>query len=77
MCPLCRLELHDWNIEEHPTNTEIKEKLKSEPYIDLYKQRKKEEQEEKLVEENILHIKISIGNLHQAVPSQVKTQNFI
>jgi hypothetical protein len=69
-CPLCRLELHDWNIAEHPTNAEIKGKLKSEANIELYKQRKKEEQEEKLVEENTLHIKISIGNLHQSIPSQ-------
>lgn len=72
LCPLCRLELHDWNIEAHPTNAEIKQQLKSEAHIALYTQRKKEEQEEKLVEEMTLCIKISIGNLHQNVPAQVK-----
>jgi len=70
-CPLCRLELHDWNIATHPTNLEIKQQIKSEAYIDLYNQRKKEEQEEKLLEEMTLRVKISVGNLHQLVPSQV------
>jgi len=70
LCPLCRLELHDWDISTCPTNLEIKQHLKSEPHISLYKLRKKEEQEEKLIEEMTLHVQISVGNLHQAVPTQ-------
>ena len=71
LCPLCRLELHDWNIETHPANSDIKQQLKSEPHLSLYKLRKEEEHEERLVEEMTLRVKISVGNLHQLVPSQV------
>lgn len=70
LCPLCRLELHDWDVETTPTNMEIKQQLKSDAHIALYTERKKEEQEENLIEAMTLRVKISVGNLHQLVPSQ-------
>jgi len=49
---------------------EIKQQLKSDAHIALYTERKKEEQEENLIEAMTLRVKISVGNLHQLVPSQ-------
>jgi len=69
LCPLCRLELHEWDLSTQPVSATIQQALKSEKFLEIYKQREKEGQEERLAEQLVLRVKISIGNLHQDVPS--------
>lgn len=69
LCPLCRLELHDWDLKSTAANPELTQVLASEKFAELYAQREKEGMEERDQELNLLQVQISLGNLHQHVPS--------